>query len=173
MTENYCSNCGEPLKENAVVCSDCGKPVPKQSPVCETKESERIRKKQRRKIHAEQVSPRDMPKNKENQSKSAFFALVLSFLFTGLGQVYNGRFWKGIGFMIAVPVGMIFLIVPGLAIWIWNMYDAYAEAEKINRGEQPYKEPTVWEIIGFIAIPFVIIFAFVFISFFFFAIAAV
>jgi Predicted membrane protein len=27
MTENYCSNCSEALKEFAVVCNGCGKPV--------------------------------------------------------------------------------------------------------------------------------------------------
>lgn len=155
MAANYCSNCGEPLKEYAIVCSNCGKPVPGRS---ETHTENGSETHGEEKVHAEQVYDNDIPRSAPSpkQEKSTFFAIILSFFIPGLGQVYNGRFWKGVGFMIAVPLGTLLLILPGLAIWIWGMYDAYTESEKINKGELPYKEPTVWEIIGFLLLPILI-----------------
>lgn len=169
MAANYCSNCGEPLKEYAIVCSNCGKPVPGQSEVHGT-ESENERKSETRaeeKVHAEQVYSENIPRN-TNQTKNTFFALILSFFIPGLGQVYNGRFWKGVGFMIAVPLGTLFLLIPGILIWAWGMYDAYTESDRINKGELPYKKPTVWEIIGFLLLPILVglLIAFIFVLFF-------
>lgn len=147
MTQNNCSNCGEPLKEHAIVCSNCGAPVKEHQ---ENKEQPSAQEK----AQAEQVY--ETPKAAPKKEKSTFLALILSFFIPGLGQVYNGNFWKGVLFMFAVPIGAIFLIIPGIAIWIYGMYDAYTDAEKINKGEKPYKEPTVWEIIGFLLLPFIV-----------------
>ena len=171
MAANYCSNCGEPLKEYAIVCSNCGKPVPGRSGVHGTESESETHNEE--KVHAERVYTQDTPKNTANQSKNTFFAIILSFFIPGLGQVYNGRFWKGVGFMIAVPLGTLLLILPGLIIWVWGMYDAYTEAEKINNGELPYKEPTVWEIIGFLLLPILIGLAIAFIFVLFFMIIAI
>jgi TM2 domain-containing membrane protein YozV len=57
-------------------------------------------------------------------------AVVLSFIFPGLGQIYNQEFGKGIGFVFAYIIswalttiifGWLFLII----VWIWSMVDAY------------------------------------------------
>lgn len=64
---------------------------------------------------------------------------MLSFLFTGLGQIYNGQIGKGLVFVV---LGVIFLITVILLIgfilypvfWIYNIYDAYTTAKKINAG---------------------------------------
>ncbi|MDR0767068.1 MAG: zinc-ribbon domain-containing protein [Methanosarcinales archaeon] len=155
MAQKYCSHCGESLKEYAIVCSDCGAPVKgqKQSGGNTAEEN----------VHAEPVgnSGKTQSAPMFGKEKSTFFALILSFFMSGLGQVYNGNFWKGVGFMIAATLGWL-LIIPGLVIWIWNMYDAYTDAEKINRGELPFKEPTVWEIIAFLLLPFIVGAVFVF-----------
>ena len=62
-------------------------------------------------------------------------AAVLSALFPGLGQIYNGQTGKGLLFMIAeissiaaMPIGLL----PFFLIWIWGIIDAYQTAEKIN-----------------------------------------
>jgi len=64
------------------------------------------------------------------EKRSAPLAGVLSFIIAGLGQVYNGQVWKGL---------LIFftslLVVP----WILGIFDAYATAKKINRGEIIFK----------------------------------
>lgn len=166
MAQNYCSNCGEKLKEFAIVCSSCGTPTKEQQRQQNKNEPNQEEKKNdTEKVNAEKV----YRKNTNNeQIKSPFIALILSFFIIGLGQVYNGRFWKGVGFLIAMPIGLLFLIIPGILIWIWGLYDAYTDAEKINRGEVPYKEPTVWEIIIFLFLPFILVFLFFFLVLLFF-----
>lgn len=64
---------------------------------------------------------------------------MLSFLFTGLGQIYNGQIGKGLAFVvlgIVFVITIIFLI--GLVLypvfWIYNIYDAYTTAKNVNAG---------------------------------------
>lgn len=71
--------------------------------------------------------------------KNPWIAAVLSFLFTGLGQIYNGQIGKGIGFIIlgvVFALTVIFLIgfILYPLFWIYNIYDAYKTAKKINSG---------------------------------------
>lgn len=69
--------------------------------------------------------------------KNPGLAAVLSFLITGLGQIYNGQIGKGIGFLVAAVIaGVLCSVVIGFVlfpvIWIYGTYDAYKTAEKIN-----------------------------------------
>ena len=78
--------------------------------------------------------------------KNPLIALLLSFLFPGVGQIYNGQMMKGIILLVAyfgiiflafiltfIVIGICLFIVP-LAIWLYAMYDAYVTANKINKG---------------------------------------
>jgi len=69
--------------------------------------------------------------------KEPFFALALSFLFSGLGQFYNGEVHKGIWFLIAHFISLLLImafigIITTPIIWIWGMVDAYKSAQRIN-----------------------------------------
>lgn len=71
--------------------------------------------------------------------KNPGLAAVLSFLICGLGQIYNGQFGKAAAFMLGAAIsGLLCMVVIGFitlpAVWIWNIYDAYKSAEKINKG---------------------------------------
>ncbi len=62
-------------------------------------------------------------------------AAVLSFIFVGLGQIYNGEVVKGILFMVFSGVLFLtvffyigFFLLP--AFWLYNVYDAYTTAVK-------------------------------------------
>ena len=62
---------------------------------------------------------------------------MLSFFYTGLGQIYNGQIGKGILLLIiygaswlAMAVLIGFITTP--ILWIYGMYDAYKTAERIN-----------------------------------------
>ncbi|MDV0447611.1 hypothetical protein MsAg5_15200 [Methanosarcinaceae archaeon Ag5] len=179
MSENYCSNCGSKIEENAAICTNCGMPL-KKTPYGNPPEPPKSDEPSAEKppaVDAELVSePKTDGNAKQGSSKSQsqsqsqssstvppkksdkipFLSLILSFFWTGLGQLYNGQFWRGIAFMILVPIGTLFLIVPGLIIWIYGMYDAYTQAEKMNKGEVPYSEAKLWEILVFILFPFII-----------------
>ena len=106
----YCSNCGKKIDAKAEICPKCGVRVaePKEKGVKEV--------------------------------KSSGLAAVLSVLLPGLGQIYNGQIGKGILFMVLLVVFalMVFIIIgiPLLiAFWIYNIYDAYDTAKKINEGK--------------------------------------
>jgi TM2 domain-containing membrane protein YozV len=85
-------------------------------------------------------------------AKNPGVAAVLSFFFTGLGQLYNGRFLKGFAFMAAGALNILLMFiligfVTGPLFWIYNIYDAYTDAERINRAatspppEKPLPRP--------------------------------
>ena len=59
---------------------------------------------------------------------------ILSFLIPGLGQIYVGKTWRGISWLIFTALGYICFIVPGFIIWIINIWDAIDQAEKYNKG---------------------------------------
>jgi len=74
------------------------------------------------------------------QLKNPGLAAVLSFLWTGLGQIYNGQIGKGIAFLIiGIINGLLMFVIIGFITapiwWIFNIYDAYSTANKINTGE--------------------------------------
>ena len=64
-------------------------------------------------------------------------AVLLSFFFAGLGQLYNGQIGKGILFLVvySVSVALCWVIVGYVTtpiLWIWGMVDANKSAHKIN-----------------------------------------
>jgi predicted Zn finger-like uncharacterized protein len=72
--------------------------------------------------------------------KNSGIAAVLSFFWTGVGQIYNGQILLGLGMMALqfVFILLCFVVIgfPLLFIlWVWSIYQAYNTAEKINRGE--------------------------------------
>jgi len=72
-------------------------------------------------------------------AKNPGLAAVLSFFFSGLGQIYNGQILKGLLFMVVQVVNFVlsFVVIglfTGFAVWVWAIVDAYSSAEKINAG---------------------------------------
>jgi len=69
--------------------------------------------------------------------KNPSIAVLLSFFFAGLGQLYNGQIGKGILFLVvySVSVALCWVIVGYVTtpiLWIWGMVDANKSAHKIN-----------------------------------------
>ncbi|WNY26116.1 zinc-ribbon domain-containing protein [Methanolapillus millepedarum] len=180
MSANYCPNCGNKIDEsNAVICTNCGMPL-KKTPYGNPPEPPKSDEPSAEKppaVDAELVSePKHSNDSNTNaggssssssssasssvppkkSEKISFLSVILSFFWPGLGQLYNGQFWKGIAIYILTPIGLMFLIVPGIAIWIYGMYDAYTQSEKMNKGEIPYTEAKLWEILVFVLFPFII-----------------
>ena len=70
--------------------------------------------------------------------KNPGLAAILSFFYTGLGQIYNGEIGKGILFIILYGVSwlLMFVLIGFITtpiLWIYGMWDAYSSAERINR----------------------------------------
>ncbi|SNQ60180.1 hypothetical protein [Candidatus Methanoperedens nitratireducens] len=84
----------------------------------------------------------------QTKKKTPIIAVIASFVFPGLGQIYNGETRKGTGYIImgAIFVSIwIFLmhdrhiigpiLVSGASVillWISNMYDAYKTAGELS-----------------------------------------
>ena len=104
----YCSNCGEVIDAKAEICPKCGVRVEAATTYVE--------------------------------KKSTGIAAVLSFVLPGIGQIYNGQIGKGILFVIITFILVLSTVVLvgfilGPLFWIYNIYDAYSTAEKINAGK--------------------------------------
>ena len=119
----FCPSCGKEVQTGASFCPSCGKSLLVQgAPVGG--------------VPIAQPQPLTQPIQKKNEGLAA----VLSFLFTGLGQIYNGQIAKGILFVVVgvVFAGLIFVLI-GIILypifWIYNIYDAYTTAKKINAGQ--------------------------------------
>lgn len=89
------------------------------------------------------------------ERKNAVLAAVLSFIISGLGQIYCGKAKRGASILVlAFLLFLFFVAVAGsvssdpyadqsapfvpffmwLFFWLWNIYDAHKLAENINRG---------------------------------------
>ncbi|HHT18487.1 MAG: zinc ribbon domain-containing protein [Euryarchaeota archaeon] len=108
----YCSNCGAQIDAKAEICPKCG-----------------VRQ------HYVPFHPAQ-----SHEIKSPGLAAVLSALWVGLGQIYNGEIGKGLGLMVAYIISaLLILVLIGIIttpiLWIYGIYDAYDTAKKINTGE--------------------------------------
>lgn len=72
------------------------------------------------------------------EEKNPYLATLCSFFIPGLGQVYNGETAKGVGIFAGTLVGLFLLIIPGLIVWVFGLYDAYTTATKMNNHEIPF-----------------------------------
>lgn len=106
------------IKE-CVFCRSCGKQIRPDAEICP-----HCGVRQKKDVQA--LSP-----------KNPGFAAVASFLFAGLGQIYNGEFVKGFLFIVVQVINLFLMIlVVGFItypiVWAIGIYDAYKTAEKIN-----------------------------------------
>ena len=70
--------------------------------------------------------------------KNPAAATILSCLFIGLGQAYNGEIAKAVIFIIlyVVSIFLTFFIIGFVTmpiLWVWSMVDAYRSSQKINQ----------------------------------------
>lgn len=86
------------------------------------------------------------------EKKNPVFAAGLSLLFPGLGQVYNGETGKGILVLFLVLAGLLVMLVPGVAVWLFGVYDAWATARRMNEGTVPFREVRLLTIVLFMVV---------------------
>lgn len=93
----------------------------------------------------------------EAVKKEPLLAAIGSFFFPGLGQVYNGEgMVKGLMYLIGALVGTLIFILPGLAIWLYGIYNAYKVADKMKSGTMPAKGTSTANLIIFVIVSLVI-----------------
>lgn len=91
------------------------------------------------------------------QKKNPLLAAIGSFFFPGLGQVYNGDgMVNGLLYLIGTIVGSLLLIIPGLLIWIYGIYNAYSRANKVSEGALPYKDVSAGTLILYVILSIIV-----------------
>ena len=135
----FCENCGAEIKAGDQFCESCGTPVAP-APVS---------------APPPPVAGIAQPTVKEE--KNPVLAAIASFLFAGLGQVYNGSFGKGLLIFFGTLIGSMIFLIPGLIVLVYGIYDAYTTAKKMNEGQIPFVPHNTMHIIGFIIIGIVVV----------------
>ena len=108
----FCPHCGAENSDSATFCSKCGR------------------------TFSTNIETNTNSVKASSGSKSMFLALLLSFIFTGIGIAYAGDVKKGviyfaIGILINVltlAVGSIFVIL-SLVFWVFALYVTYKEVK--------------------------------------------
>jgi len=121
----YCEHCGAEVPNGAKFCRSCGKAL------TQTGDNS-----------PQPAVPAQPPAQYAAQGQPVFYknpgvATVLSFLWAGAGQIYNGEIGKGIAFIVlyVFSVLLMFVLVGFLTtpiLWIWGMIDANSSAKRIN-----------------------------------------
>jgi TM2 domain-containing membrane protein YozV len=120
----FCASCGKQIPADNTFCPYCGAPVPasnQQAPGLGT---------------VSQTGPGPQV------TKNLLVALVLSFIFPGLGQYYSGQKRRGRRFIV---VGIILLLTILFEIgvilypifWLYSMVDTFLTVRKVNAGLPP------------------------------------
>ena len=138
----FCPSCGKSIDPDKRFCVHCGAPLvpaPAPAPVASA-------------VPPAATQPAYAQPPAPGQQKNTALAAIASFLFPGLGQVYNGGFARGLCFFFGTLIGYLIFIIPGLIIWIYGIYDAYKTANAMNKGETPFVPHSTNHIIAFIVI---------------------
>ena len=79
-------------------------------------------------------------------------AAVLSLVFSGVGQIYNGQFLKGIVFIAMQLINLALTAiligwVPLAIVWVWAIWDAHRVARRIqSRGHGARRRVWPWVV---------------------------
>jgi TM2 domain-containing membrane protein YozV/ribosomal protein L40E len=128
----FCSSCGANVPDTAKFCNECGARLP------------------------DAATSQNPPPAQDTGSKSAFLALAGSTFVPGLGQVYEGNILRGYLVFLGTFFGFFLLIIPGIIIWLYGIYDAYSTAEKMNAGTVPFQPAPVLHMVLFVIVAIVI-----------------
>jgi TM2 domain-containing membrane protein YozV len=136
----HCEQCGYQISETAAFCKHCG------ASVAAT---------QGKSLHSAAGPPPQPPPIASGAARTGppvFYknpgvATLLSFLWAGAGQIYNGQIAKGIVFIAVygLSVLLMFVLVGFITtpiLWIIGMVDANSSAKRINERlarEQEYR----------------------------------
>ena len=87
------------------------------------------------------------PIQKPSYLKSPGLAAFISFFFPGAGHIYDGQSKKGFLLLIGTFIGAILLLIPGIIVWFYGIYDSYKTAHRINFGEIPYNPTNILHLV--------------------------
>jgi len=89
--------------------------------------------------------------------KNPVLAAVLSLLWPGLGQAYNGQYVKAVLVMIIELGGFLLYLIPTIIAWIYSIIDAYYSGKKMIHGDTILRKTNVGYMVVFAIIPILLI----------------
>jgi len=135
----FCPNCGKEIPDGSKFCQYCG------AKLSLTGESEGgqvqsvlSEEEQKKRTYEEELIRAKAQQSAKVGTKSPGVAVVLSALWVGIGQIYNGQIGKGVLFIILYGVSVLLIFV-GIGIvttpilWLIGVIDAYKTANNINQ----------------------------------------
>jgi len=136
----FCPTCGKNVDADKHFCVHCGAPLaPAAAPAPQT-------------AAPAASQPAYVQPPAPAEEKNTAIAAIASFLFPGLGQVYNGGFVRGLCIFFGTLVGYLFFVIPGIIVWLYGIYDAYKTADAMNKKETPFVPYSTNHIVAFIII---------------------
>ena len=134
----YCPNCGREIPDGSKFCPYCGAKLSLTGESEETQIQSVLSEEEQKRSFKE-----ELPKAKAQQyvrvgAKNPGVAAVLSALWVGIGQIYNGQIGKGILFIILYGISLllIFVFIGWITtpiIWLIGVIDAYKTANNMNK----------------------------------------
>ena len=139
--EQFCKNCGSKLDPGARFCSNCGSPVLSKPPYISESRQTVPDRPMTPSPRQQTMYPHPVGSDRHaiiaRKQKSPGVAAFLSFLWTGLGQIYVGELGRGIVFMViafflfwTLFLGIGLILVP--VWWIYGIFDANKLAKQHN-----------------------------------------
>jgi TM2 domain-containing membrane protein YozV len=123
----FCPSCGKEVKANEAFCWSCGAQLPPRG-------------------QPSTLAGSGYPAGRPQQAKprNGYLALLLSFVFPGLGQYYSGEKKKGRLFIVVgIALALTTLVEVGLILyplfWVYNMIDEFLVVRTASAGP-----PSVW-----------------------------
>ncbi len=108
----FCPHCGAENSDSATFCSKCGR------------------------TFSTEIEKNTKPVKTNDGSKSMILAMIISFIFTGLGIAYAGDVKKGvIYFVIGIVLNILYMYVSSIfgifvfIFWIYALYATYKEVK--------------------------------------------
>lgn len=95
-----CGECGNQLSSNAASCPHCGNVIREQGTA----------------VVVQQVE--------KTANWSPGVAAILSFLLPGLGQMYKGQIFNGLGWFVLTAIGYVCFVIPGVVLHLCCIFGA-------------------------------------------------
>jgi TM2 domain-containing membrane protein YozV len=153
----FCDNCGAPLKPGEKFCGNCGAPVEPVVAGAHPAPAQSVPASAKTAPEPVVQQPSPQAAGLPAKLKNTGLAAAASFLFSGLGQVYNGSLVKGLIIFFGTLVLSLISTILGFIVVIYGTYDAYTTAKKMNEGTIPFVDFSTLHIIAFIVVGIIVV----------------
>lgn len=90
-------------------------------------------------------------------TKNPILAAILSLIWPGLGQAYNGQYGKALLVILVELGGIALFFIPTLIAWIFSVVDAYLVSTRMVKGEIPLVKKSNAYLVVFAIVPILLI----------------